>query len=93
MVGIAIALIAAFVGSTIFAQRNAARLDVRASDVADNAAPSITELAAARTELRNLEIGVGRYLRAHTAGTPQGRIQLAAWHAAIDGHLRAYRSV
>ena len=33
----------------------------RASDIVDNAAPSIAALAAARTDMRRLELGVGRF--------------------------------
>lgn len=93
LVGIAFALIAAFVGSTILAQRNAKLLDIRSTDISDNAAPSITELAAARTEMRRLELGVGRYLGTRLAGLNESRAQLAEWRAAVDAHLRAYRSI
>ena len=93
LVVLAVVLIAAFVGSTILVERNASLLDERASDIADNAAPSITELAAARTEMRHLELGVGRYVGARIAGLPFDREQLDVWRAAVDEHLAAYARV
>jgi hypothetical protein len=93
LVVLAAVLIAAFVGSTILVERNASLLDERASDIADNAAPSITELAAARTEMRHLELGVGRYVGARSAGLPFDREQLDVWRAGVDEHLAAYARV
>jgi signal transduction histidine kinase len=90
LVVLAAVLIAAFVGSTILVERNARLIDERASDIADNAAPSISELAAARTEMRHLELGVGRYVSSRMAGLPFEREQLDVWRAAVDEHLAAY---
>ena len=90
LVCIAVVLIGTFVGSTILVESNLRRIDGHAAEIVDNAAPSITELAAARTEMRHLELGVGRYLGAHTAGIPIRHAQLDQWRAAVDDHLRAY---
>jgi len=93
LVGIAIALVVAFVGSTILAQRNARLLDVRSTDISDNAAPSINELAASRSEMRRLELAVGRYLGTHLAGLRENRAELDRLRTAVDAHLRAYRDI
>ncbi|HEY2749494.1 MAG TPA: ATP-binding protein [Polyangia bacterium] len=90
LIAIAAILIVTFVGSTALVDRNARRLDDLAADIADNAAPSITELSTARTELRHLELGVGRYLGAHRGGPPFARAQLDAWRAAVERHLEPY---
>ncbi len=90
LVAIAAILILAFVGSTVLVERNATRVDALAADIADNSAPSITELSAARTEMRHLELGVGRYIGARVSGLPFDRAQLDRWRTAVDEHLDAY---
>ena len=90
LVAIAAILIVTFVGSTILVERNASRIDTLASDIADNSAPSITELSAARSEVRHLELGVGRYIGARHSGLPFERGQLDTWRAAVDQHLDTY---
>jgi signal transduction histidine kinase len=92
LVAIAVALIATFVGSTILVEHNAGRLDGDTSAIADNAAPSIAELAAARTEMRRLELGVGRYLGAHWAGQQPAspRAQIDIRRSSVDAHLAAH---
>ena len=93
LVGVAGTLIAAFVGSTIVAEHDAQRLDRRAADIVDNSAPSITELSAARTELRRLELGVGRYLSAHVAGETPAPARVEDWRAPVDAHLFAHAAL
>ena len=95
LVGVAVVLIVAFVGSTILVQRNAARLDEHAAIIVNDAAPGVTELAAARTEMRHLELGIGRYLGARLAGngaalTGNARAQIGRWRASVDAHLAAH---
>src|SRR6476469_9885704 len=89
MVAIVVALIVAFVGSTILVEHNIVQIDTRATDIVDNATPSITELAAARSDMRRLELGVGRYLGSHLAGMSgdRARAQLDTWRAGIETHL------
>ena len=91
LVGTAIALIVAFVGSSILVQANTQRVDVRVADIVGNASPSIAELAAARTEMRRLELGVARYLDTRLAGQPTSRSQFAEWRGKVAAHLAAYR--
>lgn len=95
MVAVVVALIATFVGSTILVEHNAGRLDGRAADIVDNAAPSITELGAARSDMRRLELGVGRYLGAHVAGIPadRARARLDQWRKGVETHLSNYERV
>jgi signal transduction histidine kinase len=90
LVSVASVLIAAFVTSTVLVERNNSRLDEVVAQISNDAAPSITELAAARTEMRRLELGVGRYLGSRTAGLPFDSSQLGRWRAAVDQHLDAY---
>lgn len=92
LVGIAIALIVTFVGSSVLVQANIQRLDLRVADIVGNASPSIAELAAARTEMRRLELGVARYLDTRLAGQPTSRSQFAEWRGAVAAHLAAYRN-
>ena len=87
LVVLATILIGGLVASTILVERRAGRLDERAADIVDNAAPSITALAAARSETRRLELGVGRYLGAHIGGIAYHRPQVEQWKRAIDVHL------
>jgi signal transduction histidine kinase len=89
LVGIAVVLIAAFIGSTVLVERNAQQVDVSASEIVDNSAPSITELATARTELRRLELGVGHYLSAHFAGLRDSD-DFTNRRAAVEQHLATY---
>jgi hypothetical protein len=90
LVSIAVVLICTFVTSTLLVERHNGRLDDAVAQIVDNAAPSITQLAGARTEMRHLELGVGRYFRARVAGIPYDREQLGRWRAAIDKHLETY---
>ncbi|MGZ3443903.1 MAG: hypothetical protein ACXVDD_30495, partial [Polyangia bacterium] len=90
LVSVASVLIAAFVTSTVLVERNNSRLDDVVAQISNNAAPSITELAAARTEMRRLELGIGRYLGTRTAGLPFDSSQLGRWRAAADEHFDAY---
>ena len=87
LVVLASILIGGLVASTILVERRADELDRRAADIVDNAAPSITALAAARSETRRLELGVGRYFGARVGGIVYRRAQVEDWKHAIDRHL------
>ncbi|HXU72589.1 MAG TPA: HAMP domain-containing sensor histidine kinase [Polyangia bacterium] len=93
LVSIAVVLIAAFVGSTLLIERNARLLDERAADIAIVAAPSVTALAATRTEMRHLEIGAGHYLGARIAGRPFDRSKFDGWRAAVNHQLDVYGAI
>lgn len=56
------AVTASFVAATAFAQRRLAELDRAALDIADNAAPSIELLAAARGEARRVQLLLRDYV-------------------------------
>jgi signal transduction histidine kinase len=84
------ALIVLFVGSTLYVDHRTRSIDERVDDILTNATPSIEELAAARTELRHLEMGVGRYLGAHLRGKPFDRAVLEGWRRAAERHFAAY---
>jgi signal transduction histidine kinase len=83
-------LSSALVGSTILLEQHAGQLDARSADIVDNAAPSITELAAARSELRHLELGVGRYLGARIAGLALSPAQIRELRVSVDEHIKAH---
>lgn len=87
LVVVAAVLICALVASTLLVERATRRLNVRAAEIVDNAAPSIAELAAAGTGMRKLEVGVGRYLTARAAGLPRSVKPLEQARAKIDAHL------
>ncbi|HZS38750.1 MAG TPA: ATP-binding protein [Polyangia bacterium] len=89
-VALAVGLIVGFVASTLFIERKMARIDGQVSRIVANAAPSIRELAAARSQMRHVELGVGRYLGAHLTGRRFDRAQLERWRAEIDQHLATY---
>lgn len=93
LVASAVVLIAAFVGSTLLVERNARRLDERAADIAIIAAPSVTALAATRTEMRHLEIGAGHYLGARIAGLSFDRSKFDGWRAAVNHQLDVYAAI
>jgi signal transduction histidine kinase len=90
LISIVAVLIAAFVTSTFLVEHNAGKLDTAVEDIVGNASPSVTELAGARTEMRHVEMGVGRYLGAHIIGASFDRAQIAERRAALDAHLAAY---
>lgn len=62
------AVTASFVAATAFAQWRLAGLDRAALDIADNAAPSIELLAAARGEARRVQLLLRDYLDGRAAG-------------------------
>ena len=88
LVAVAVILIAAFVGSTLLGERNSRRVDERVSDIIDDAAPSVAALAAARTEMRRLEIGAGRLVDAEVADLSTERALLDLARAALDRRLQ-----
>ncbi len=81
---------ASFVASTLYIQTRVALVDDEVMDIVGNATPSIEELAAARTEMRHFELGVGRYIGARLQSLPLSRERLVTARTAIDEHLAAY---
>jgi signal transduction histidine kinase len=90
---ITVGLVICFVGSTVFIEHKMARVEDQVTSIVGNASPSITEIAAARTGMRRLELGVGRYLGAHIEGWSFKREQLATWRKDIDRHIAAYEAL
>jgi signal transduction histidine kinase len=85
-------LIVAFVASTLFIEQRVRRVDAEVTNIAVNSLPSVVTLAEARTELRRLELGAGRYIGARLGQQPSDRGKFAQWQAAIDHTLAIYAS-
>ena len=90
LVAVTVGIVASFVGSTLYIETRVALVDDEVRDIVRNATPSIEELAAARTEMRHYELGVGRYIGARVQGVSYPRQRLVAARAAIDDHLETY---
>src|SRR5512141_1439961 len=73
------AIVLSFVAATAFSDWRLTALDRASLDIADNAAPSIERLAAARGEMRRLQILLREYLDRRAIGAPadRGAIQLS----------------
>jgi signal transduction histidine kinase len=71
-VALAVGIAASFVGVTVYAQLIQRNIDRDADEIADNAAPSVEALSAARAELRHLETLLSQQ-RLNPAAVAQGR--------------------
>ena len=60
LIVVTVAIVAFFVGSTMYSQRIAARLDADAASIALNSSPSIELLSAARGSVLRAEVAVAR---------------------------------
>ena len=74
-----LAVVAAFIGSTIWAQRVGRGIDRDALEISRDAAPGIEAISRLRAEMRNLEVEVGR------AVETQNAISVAETRARMDG--------
>lgn len=85
------AIILLFILSTSFSEYTARSINDSATAIASNAAPSIQHLAAARAELRNLELTTDAYLdRAEGRGVDdRSRVQ-KSW-STVQADLEAYQ--
>lgn len=85
------AVILLFIVSTTFSEFTARSIDESATAIAHNAAPSIQHLAAARVEMRNLELTADAYLDAvETRGVDDRRQVLSSWNT-VQSEFEAYQ--
>ncbi len=87
------AVAVAFIGTTIFAEARALRIDQEAEALATNALPSIDELSAANAAIRNLETLSDDYPDAPAVQQPEMRRRIQQLRAETDARLRAYRAL
>jgi signal transduction histidine kinase len=78
------AVIALFVLSTSFSEFTARSIDASATDIAQNAAPSIQHLANARAELRNLELTADSYVDGLERGEDDRTAAQASWNTVLQ---------
>lgn len=84
------AAIASFVISAAYAEHRAAAIDAVTTSLAENAMPSIINLAAARAELRHTQALLVDLVNASVVGRPLDRQELDLSRAAVSRHLDAY---
>jgi signal transduction histidine kinase len=85
------AVVAAFVGATVYTQHRTREIEGAALSIEGNAAPSIRRLAGAEAELRRLQLLVHRAL---VAGAPSNRtIEIESGRALLDAEVTAYRGL
>ncbi len=84
------AVVLAFVGSTVYSEFRAAKIEEDALNIQGGAAPSIRRLANARAELRRLQLLVHRAL---DEGSPAGArlVEIGAGRSLLDGELAEYQ--
>ena len=83
-----------FVGATLFTTYSSQNIDSAALSIATNATPSIQHLAAARSDLRELQALVSRALENMTTGRPYAeRSQIEHTREALAGEINAYLSL
>jgi signal transduction histidine kinase len=85
-----VAVTVSFVISTAYSQHTATRIDRPALDIARNAAPSIQHLAAARAELRSLQLDLIDQLNALEDGLPVVENEVRKARVRLDAQVRAY---
>ncbi|WP_437821911.1 sensor histidine kinase [Sorangium sp. So ce1078] len=84
------AAIASFVISAAYAERRAAESDAAATSLAENAAPSIMHLAAARAELRHTQALLSDLVNKAVLGRPLDRHELDQARDNLSRSLDAY---
>ena len=84
------AVVLAYVGSTIFGEVRAGKIEEDALNIQGSAAPSIRRLANARAELRRLQLLVHRAL---DEGSPAGArlVEIGAGRSLLDNELAEYQ--
>jgi signal transduction histidine kinase len=88
MMAVTLIVVAAFIGSTIWSQRQAHSIDEDALLISRNSAPAISLLSDARAELRDLETRVIRTID----GRPVGPIDVATSRRQVDDLLSQVRA-
>ena len=81
-------IVGSFVAATLLATLQMRAIDSKAGDIAENAAPSIERLAAARAEIRNLQLIVRSQLE--RAERPFDDAAIERSQRQLDGSLHAY---
>jgi signal transduction histidine kinase len=88
------AVAASFVGATLYTTYSSQNIDAAALSIATNATPSISHLAAARSDLRELQSLLARALEDMSSGRPYAeRSQIEHTRAALAGEITAYLSL
>src|SRR6185312_6213218 len=91
-VGLAFAaVVISFVSATWFSERRSAEVERAALSIHRNAAPSIHRLAAARAELRRLQLLVHRALEEDSR--PSNVLEISAGRELLDQQLAAYTAL
>jgi signal transduction histidine kinase len=85
-----VAVILCFIGSTALAHYRLSRIDAESAQIADDAAPSIRHLAAAHTEIRNLQLVIARDLDQVLHGEPRKKGDIRKSRDKIAEELRTY---
>jgi signal transduction histidine kinase len=88
-IGLAVVVIC-FVGSTAFAHYRLALIDRESSEIAQDAAPSIQHLSAARAEMRHLQLVVAQHVDRRMRGLPRRAGEIRASRDAIEREIDAY---
>jgi len=84
------AVVLAFVGSTIYSEVRAERIEEDALEIQGNAAPSVRHLAIARAELRRLQLLVHRALEDGSSPRPS-LVEIGAARSLLDDELADYQ--
>lgn len=84
-------LVLCFIATTGYVQLRARAIDKAAYDISENAAPSILYLAAARSEVRNLQSLLEHELDASLAENSQVHAEVAASRARIHRDVQRYQ--
>jgi signal transduction histidine kinase len=87
------AIVLSFVAATGFSHWRLLAIDGASMDIADNATPSIERLAAARGEMRRLQILLGTYLERSALDPSADERAITDARHAMDGALRDYLSL
>ena len=85
------AVVISFVSATWFSERQSAEVERAALSIHRNAAPSIHRLAAARGELRRLQLLVHRAVEQESA--PSMVLEISAGRELLDQQLSAYEAL
>lgn len=84
-------IVVSFVAATVFVHWRMTAIDRTALHIAENAAPSIEQLATARGDLRHLQLLMGDELRRYERGEPLDPARLEdtrqTWDRSIDAYL------
>jgi signal transduction histidine kinase len=86
-------VVAAFLGSTGFAEYRAVRSHALTAEIATNTSPSIMHLAAARAELRDLQRLLNTHVLLASNGQPTSTVPLTEVRGRLRANLQAYFSL